>query len=141
MTGPYSNDLRERVVCAHLDGKLIRQAAARFEGSGSSLPKQATRCRPSGNVEPGPISSLRSWRLKPHRGPVPKRAATTPQLIVDLRRQRQPKSDGISVRLNTVRPLLCGGPAPREEHAVRPRADVGGGGPQAGAVAGAPAPA
>ena len=43
MTRPYSNDLRGRVVRAHLDGEPIRSVAARFEVSVSSVPKWMAR--------------------------------------------------------------------------------------------------
>ena len=43
MTQPYSSDLRERVVRAHLAGEPVRQAAARFSVSVSSVPKWVTR--------------------------------------------------------------------------------------------------
>ena len=43
MTQPYSNDLRERVVKAHLAGEPIRQVAARFGVSVSSVPKSGSR--------------------------------------------------------------------------------------------------
>ena len=39
MTQPYSSDLRERVVRAHLAGEPVRQVAARFGVSVSSVPK------------------------------------------------------------------------------------------------------
>ena len=43
MTRPYSNDLRGRVVRAHLDGEPIRSVAARFGVSVSSVPKWMAR--------------------------------------------------------------------------------------------------
>ena len=45
MTQPYSNDLRERVVRAHLAGEPIRQVASRFGVSVSSVPKWVARFR------------------------------------------------------------------------------------------------
>ena len=48
MTRPYSNDLRERVVRAHLDGEPIRAVAARFGVSVSSVPKWTARYRATG---------------------------------------------------------------------------------------------
>ncbi len=45
MTQPYSSDLRERVVRAHLAGEPIRQVAARFGVSVSSVPKWVARRR------------------------------------------------------------------------------------------------
>ena len=53
MTRPYSNDLRERVVRAHLAGEPIRSVAARFGVSVSSVPKWVARYRATGSVAPG----------------------------------------------------------------------------------------
>ena len=55
MTQPYSGDLRERVVRAHLAGEPIRQVAARFGVSVSSVPKWVVRYRATGSVAPGKV--------------------------------------------------------------------------------------
>ena len=55
MTRPYSNDLRERVVRAHLDGEPIRAVAARLGVSVSSVPKWTARYRATGSVAPGRV--------------------------------------------------------------------------------------
>ena len=52
MTRPYSNDLRARVVRAHLAGEPIRSVAARFGVSVSSVPKWTARCRATGSEGP-----------------------------------------------------------------------------------------
>ena len=67
MTRPYSNDLRERVVRAHLDGEPIRSVAARFGVSVSSVPKWVARYRATGSVAPGQVGGHRPWLLEPHR--------------------------------------------------------------------------
>ena len=69
MTQPYSNDLRERVVEAHLAGEPIRQVAARFGVSVSSVPKWVARFRRRGVwrrarsavTAPGSWSRIGSW--------------------------------------------------------------------------------
>ena len=63
MTQPYSGDLRERVVRAHLAGEPIRQVAARFGVSVSSVPKRVVRYRATGSVAPGKVGGHRpgSW--------------------------------------------------------------------------------
>ena len=61
MTQPYSNDLRERVVRAHLAGEPIRQVAARFGVSVSSVPKWVARYRATGSVAPGKVGGHRPW--------------------------------------------------------------------------------
>ena len=55
MTRPYSNDLRERGVQAHLAGEPIRAVAARFGVRVSSVPKWTARYRATGSVGPGRI--------------------------------------------------------------------------------------
>lgn len=53
MTRPYSNDLRERVVRAHLAGAPIRSVAARFGIGVSCVPRWTARYRRTGSVAPG----------------------------------------------------------------------------------------
>ena len=55
MTQPYSSDLRERLVQAHLAGEPIRQMAARFGVSVSSAPKWVARYRETESVPPGKV--------------------------------------------------------------------------------------
>ena len=59
MARTYSNDLRERVVRAHLDGEPLRSVAARFGVGVSSVPKWAARYRATGSVAPGRIGGHR----------------------------------------------------------------------------------
>ena len=54
MTRLYSNDLRERVVRAHLAGEPIRAVAARFGVSVSSVPKWVACYRAAPPCSPGP---------------------------------------------------------------------------------------
>ena len=67
MTRPYSNDLRARVVRAHLDGEPIRPVAARFGVSMSSVLKWTARYRATGSVAPGQVGGHGPWLLEPHR--------------------------------------------------------------------------
>ncbi len=83
MTRPYSNDLRERVVRAHLDGEPIRSVAARFGVSVSSVPKWVARYRATGSVAPGRVGGHRPWLLEPHRKRVHALVAATPHLTLD----------------------------------------------------------
>ena len=62
MSRPYSTDLRERVVQAHLAGEPIRSVAARFGVSVSSVPKWVARYRETGSTAPGKIGGHRPWR-------------------------------------------------------------------------------
>ncbi len=101
MTRPYSNDLRERVVRAHLDGEPIRSVAARFGVSVSSVPKWVARYRATGSVAPGQVGGHRPWLLEPHRERVRALVAATPHLTLD-RLQEQLASDGITVCRDTI---------------------------------------
>lgn len=53
MTAPISNDLRERVVAAVLNGESVRCVATRFEIAASSVVKWSQRHRATGSVRPG----------------------------------------------------------------------------------------
>ena len=139
MTRPYLRDLRERMLRADLDGEPIRSVAARLGVSVSSVPKRVARYRTTGSVAPGRIGDHRRWLLEPHRerahagggdaAPDPRPAAGA---AGERRHHGVPGHD-----LAVPAPR---GPALRKK-AVRPRADAGGSGPQACAVAGAAAPA
>ena len=59
MARPYSNDLRERVVRAHLAGEPIRSVAARYGVSVSSVPKWVARWRATGSVAPDKVGVRR----------------------------------------------------------------------------------
>ena len=83
MTRAYSNDLRERVVRAHLAGEPIRSVAARYGVSVSSVPKWVARWRATGSVVPDKIGGHRSWRLEPHRERVRALVGETPHLTID----------------------------------------------------------
>ena len=140
MTRPYSNDLRERVVCAHLDGEPIRAVAARLGVSVSSVPKWTARYRATGSVAPGQVGGHRPWLLEPHRERVHALVAATPHLTVD-RLQEQLARDGITVCRDTVWRFLRREGLRFKKNAVRPRTNAHGDGPQSVPVAGAPAPA
>ena len=119
MTRPYSNDLRERVVRAHLDGEPIRAVAARFGVSVSSVPKWTARYRATGSVAPGQVGGHRPWLLEPHRERVHALVAGTPHLTLD-RLQEQLARDGITVCRDTIwRFLRREGPALQKKRNTR----------------------
>ncbi|MCY4590119.1 MAG: IS630 family transposase [Alphaproteobacteria bacterium] len=101
MTQPYSSDLRERVVRAHLAGQPIRQVAARFGVSVSSVPKWVARYRATGSVAPGRIGGHRPWLLEPHRELVHRLVAETPHLSIDRLRDLLAAA-GIAVSRDTI---------------------------------------
>ena len=67
MTRPLSNDLRERVVAAVLNGDSSRVVAARFGVAVSSVVKWSQRHRATGSVQPGKMGGYRKRVLEPHR--------------------------------------------------------------------------
>ena len=101
MTLPYSSDLRERVVRAHPAGEPIRQVAARFGVSVSSVPKWVTCYRATGSVAPGKIGGHRPWLLEPHRELVHRLVAETPHLTIDRLRDLLAAA-GIAVSRDTI---------------------------------------
>ena len=102
MTRPCSNDLRKRVVRAHLAGEPIRSVAARFGLSVPSVPKWVARYRVTGSVAPGRIGGHRPWLLEPHRERVHALAAETPPHLTMDRLQEQLAADGIAVCRDTI---------------------------------------
>ena len=62
MTRPHLNDLRGRVVRAHLDGEPIRSVVARFGVSVSSVPKWVARYRATGSVR---RTAAPAWTCRP----------------------------------------------------------------------------
>ncbi len=83
MPRAQSNDLRERVVRAHLAGEPIRSVAARYGVSVSSVPKWVARYRASGSVAPDRMGGRRRHVLEPHRALVRALVGETPHLTID----------------------------------------------------------
>jgi len=67
MTRPYSNDLRERVIAAVVDGQSCRVVAERFDIAVSSVVNWSQRYRATGRVSPGKMGGHRRRVLEPHR--------------------------------------------------------------------------
>ena len=101
MSRPYSTDLRERVVQAHLADEPIRSVAARFGVSVSSVPKWVARYRETGSTAPGKIGGHRPWRLEPHRKLVHALIGETPHLTIDRLRDGL-AAVGITVSRDTI---------------------------------------
>ena len=82
MTGPLSNDLRERVVCAIEAGESCRSVASRFGVAVSSAVKWHQRYRATGSVAPGKMGGHRKRILEPHRAFIAERINQTPHLTL-----------------------------------------------------------
>ena len=101
MTRPYSNDLRERVVRAHLAGEPIRSVAARFGVGVSCVPRWTARYRRTGSVAPGKVGGHRPWLLASHRALVLALIRKTPHLTIDRLRDLL-AAEGIAVCRDTI---------------------------------------
>lgn len=82
MSGPLSNDLRERVVAAVSGGESCRAVAARFGVAVSSVVKWSQRHRATGSVAPGKMGGHRKPVLEPHRAFIKERISRTPHLTL-----------------------------------------------------------
>lgn len=82
MTRPLSNDLRERVVGAFMDGESCRSVAARFGVAVSSVVKWSQRHRATGSVAPAKMGGHRKRVLDPHRAFILERMSATPHLTL-----------------------------------------------------------
>ncbi len=80
MSGPLSNDLRERVVALHEAGLSIRAVAALFGVAPSTVSKWAQRRRRTGSVAPGKFGGHRRPLLEPHRAWIEARFGESPEL-------------------------------------------------------------
>ena len=68
MTRPYSLDLRERVVSRVESGETVRQVAALFGVSVSSVVKWSLRYRMNGSAAPAKMGGYRRPILEKERG-------------------------------------------------------------------------
>lgn len=82
MTRPYSEDLRQRVVCAVESGESCRTVAVRFDVAVSSVVKWSKRYRETGSVAPAKIGGYRRSVLEPHRDFIVERISQTPHLTL-----------------------------------------------------------
>jgi len=82
MTRAYSNDLRERVVAAAVQGEATRSVARRFGVAISTVVKWHQRYRVTGSVAPGKIGGHRRRVLEPHRAFIVERINQTPHLTL-----------------------------------------------------------
>ena len=101
MTRPYSNDLRERIVRAHLAGGPIPSVAARFGVGVSCVPRWTARYRQTGSVAPGKVGGHRPWLLASHQDLVLELVRKTPHLTIDRLRGLLP-AEGIAVGRDTI---------------------------------------
>ncbi|MGY5795369.1 helix-turn-helix domain-containing protein, partial len=101
MTRPYSNDLRERVVAAVVDGQSCRVVAERFDIAVSSVVKWSQRYRTTGSVSPGKMGGHRRRVLEPHRAFIVEQIEQTSHLTLH-RLKDELAARGVSVSHNAI---------------------------------------
>jgi transposase len=106
MPGPYSRDLRERVIGFMALGGSARAAAVRFDISVSSATRWAQRWRAEGHVRPRAMGGDRRSRLSKHRAKVLQLVAQQPDLTLQEIRSALVAACGITVGLSTVHQYL-----------------------------------
>jgi transposase len=82
MVRPLSEDIRERVVAAVVEGASTRAVAARFGVAVSSVVKWTQRYRATGSVAPGKMGGHRKRVLEPYRAFIMERLGQTPHLTL-----------------------------------------------------------
>lgn len=119
MTRPYSNDLRERVVCAVAAGESCRAVAARFGVAVSSVVKWSQRYRRTGHVAPDKMGGYRRRVLEPYYEFIVERIGQEPHLTLH-RLKDELAERGVAVSHNTVWLFLRREGLSFKKNAVRP---------------------
>ena len=101
MARPLSNDLRERVVAAVMNGASSRTVAARFGVAVSSVVKWSQRHRTTGSVQPGKMGGHRKRLLEPHRAFIIERLNQNAHLTLHGLKSEL-SARGITVSHNTI---------------------------------------
>ena len=119
MTAPLSNDLRERVVSAVLNGESCRAVSARFEVAISSVVKWSQRYRATGSVRPGKMGGHRKRILEPHRDFIAERLDQNPHLTLHGLKAELASRD-ITVSHNTIWEFIRNEGLRFKKNSVRP---------------------
>jgi transposase len=122
MPGPYSQDLRDRVVSAVSNGSSARGAAKRFGiGIGTAV-RWAQRLRAEGHARARAMGGDHRSRLTGHREAVLTLIAHQPDLTLEEIRGALIERHGISVGLGTVSRFLASHNITLKKKPVRHRA-------------------
>lgn len=119
MTRPLSNDLRERVVAAFMNGDSSRMVATRFGVAVSSVIKWSQRHRATGSVQPGKMGGHRKRVLEPHRAFIIERLEQTSHLTLHGLKAEL-AAHGITVSHNTIWEFIRREGLRFKKNAVRP---------------------
>lgn len=97
MAGPYSLDLRERVVAAAAAGQTCRQIAKLFSVAASTVSRWTRRLRDTGSPAALPMGGKRPFALAQQREWVLARVAEKPDITLrELTAELKDRGDGVS---------------------------------------------
>ena len=121
MPKPYSDDLRERVVAATQDGATVREAAAVFAVSESSVVKWSQRFRATGSAAAKPMGGDQRSKLTAHRQTVLAIIEKEPDLTLDEIKMRL-AAEGILAGRSSINRFLKSERISFKKNAARERA-------------------
>ena len=102
MGRPYSEDLRERIVRAVVNGLSRREAARQFDVSPSCVVKLLRRWRETGSILPAPIGAPKRSKLDAHAGWLLQLVASETDITLDEVRLRLVQDCGVSASQSTI---------------------------------------
>ena len=125
MAKPYSNDLRERVVCAVEGGSSCHEAAGQFDVSVSFVVKLMQRFHATGSFKPGDFGGHGKPKLAKHEAVVRELVEQTPSAtLLELRRALLER--GIQVGKSSIARFLKRLRISYKKNALRGRAEASG---------------
>lgn len=125
MAKPYSDDLRERVVCAVEGGSSRREAAGQFEVSVSFVVKLMQRFHATGSFRPGDFGGHGKPKLAEHEAVVRELVEQKPSAtLFELRRALLER--GIQVGKSSIGRFLKRLRISYKKNALRGRAEASG---------------
>ena len=102
MGRPYSEDLRERIVRAVVNGLSRREAARRFEVSPSCVVKLLRQWCETGSILPAPIGAPKRSKLDVHAEWLLSLVAREPDITLEEVRLRLEQECGVSASQSTI---------------------------------------
>lgn len=102
MGRPYSEDLRERIVRAVVNGLSRRRAAQLFDVSPSCVVKLLRRWRETGSILPAPIGAPKRSKLDPHGEWLLQVVASESDITLEEVRLRLEQERGVSASPSTI---------------------------------------
>ena len=122
MPKAYSDDLRERVAYATQEGATVRETAAVFAVSESSVVKWSQRFRATGSAAAKPMGGDQRSKLTAHRQSVLAIIEKEPDLTLDEIKMRL-AAEGILVGRSSINRFLKSERISFKKNSARKRAD------------------